>query len=330
MIPDQRLFIIEISRAMLIDKAECRLNQKLRQMFTKESAMEPKTITSALSKATILKPNSNKNPFSMPPELKTLIKNRNWLKRRPKQFTDSELIKQANKLTKEIKIQISNLRNERWTELLENLPTGDPRAWKISKAMRGKTKTHFPPIHGERGVVYLDEEKAEAFADSLERQFSPNISENDNLDFEEEVDSVLSEIDDNQIPPDAPAIPPVTLSELNALIANPKTRTSPGPDQITNKILKRLPESILNHILTLINASFSLRKFPTPWKTASVVLIPKSTKNKTFPQNWRSISLLPTISKLTEKLFLDRLQKLISENQLIPREQSGFMQNMTP
>ncbi|ERL95832.1 hypothetical protein D910_00412, partial [Dendroctonus ponderosae] len=108
--------------------------------------------------------------------------------------------------------------------------------------MRGKTKTHFPPIHGERGLVYLDEEKAEAFADSLERQFSPNISENDNLDFEEEVDSVLSEIEDNPIPPDAPAIPPVTLSELNALIATLKTRTSPGPDQITNKILKRLPE----------------------------------------------------------------------------------------
>ncbi|ERL95771.1 hypothetical protein D910_00271 [Dendroctonus ponderosae] len=87
----------------------------------------------------MLKPNSNKNPFSLPPELKFLIKN----------------------------------------QLLENLPTGDPRAWKISKAMRGKPKTHFPPIHGERGLVYLDEKKAEAFADSLERQFSPNISEDD-------------------------------------------------------------------------------------------------------------------------------------------------------
>ncbi|ERL92508.1 hypothetical protein D910_09821 [Dendroctonus ponderosae] len=292
------------------------------------TAQITETITSALSKATILKPNSNKNPFSLPPELKILIKNRNWLKRRAKQFTNTELNKQANKLSKEIKIQISNLRNERWTELLENLPTGDPRAWKISKAMRGKTKTQFPPIHGERGVVYLDEEKGEAFADSLERQFSPNISENDKLDFEEEVDNFLSDIEDKQIPPDAPAIPPVTLSELNALIATFKTRTSPAPDQITNKILKRLPENNLNQILILINASFLLWKFPTPWKTASVVLIPKPSKNKTFPQNWRSISLLPTISKLTEKLFLDRLQKLISENQLI-ESSADSCKNMT-
>ncbi|ERL96120.1 hypothetical protein D910_01102, partial [Dendroctonus ponderosae] len=223
------------------------------------------TITSALSKTTIPKPNSNKNPFSLSPEVKTLIKNRNRLKRRAKQFTDSELSKQANKLSKEIKIRISNLRNERWTELLENLPTGDPRAWKISKAMRGKTKTHFPPIHGGG------------------RQRPQKNRRQTN-------------------PPDTPSIPPVTLPELNALIATLKTRTSPGPDQITNKILKRLPENILNHILTLIKASFSLRKFPTPWKTASVVLIPKPSKTKTFSQNWKPISLLPTISKLTEKL----------------------------
>ncbi|ERL88163.1 hypothetical protein D910_05551 [Dendroctonus ponderosae] len=108
------------------------------------TAQITETITSALSETTILKPNSNNNLFSPPPELKTLIKNRNRLKRRAKQFTDSELNKQANKLSKENKIQISNLRNERWTELLENLTTRDPRAWKISKAMRGKQKRTFP------------------------------------------------------------------------------------------------------------------------------------------------------------------------------------------
>ncbi|KAH1009016.1 hypothetical protein HUJ04_001445 [Dendroctonus ponderosae] len=73
-----------------------------------------------------------------------------------------------------------------WSELLENIPTGDADAWKVSKALRETTKTFFPPIHGERGLVYMDEEKAEAFADSLERQFSPNMFQTDDLDFEEE------------------------------------------------------------------------------------------------------------------------------------------------
>ncbi|ERL87484.1 hypothetical protein D910_04876 [Dendroctonus ponderosae] len=270
-----------------------------------------KTITAGLSKATTLKTNKNQNRFSLPPKIKTLIKSRNKLKRRAKQFADSELNKQANRISKQIKIQINSLKNEKWSEFLENIPTGDTDAWKVSRALKGTTKTYFPPIHGERGLVYTDEEKAEAFADYLERQFSPNMSQTDDPHFEEE----------ERTPPNSPAIPPVTLPELKAQISALKTRKNAGPDQISNKALKLLPENLLNQLLTLINASITLRTFPTLWKTASVILIPKPSKNKTFPQNWRPISL----SKITEKL-LSRLFDLISELQLIPREQFGFMQ----
>ncbi|ERL86433.1 hypothetical protein D910_03840 [Dendroctonus ponderosae] len=250
-----------------------------------------KTITAAVSKATTVKTNKNQNPFSLPPEIKTLIKSRNKLKRRAKQFADSELNKQANKISKQIKIQINSLKHEKWSEFLENIPTGLADAWKVSKALRGTTKTFFPPIHGERALVYTDEEKAEAFADSLERQFSPNMSQTDDLDFEEEVENILQEIRHRQTPPNSPAIPPVTLPELKAQITAPKTRKSPGPDQISNKTFKLLPENLLNQLLTLINASFTLRTFPTLWKTASIIPIPKPSKNKTFPQNWRPINL---------------------------------------
>ncbi|KAH1029335.1 hypothetical protein HUJ05_002594 [Dendroctonus ponderosae] len=249
-----------------------------------------KTITAAVSKATTLKTNKNQNPFSLPPE----IKSRNKLKRRAKQFADSVLNKQANKISKLIKIQINSLKNEKWSEFLENIPTGDADAWKVSKALRGTTKTFFPPIHGESGLVYTDEEKAEAFADFLEHQFSPNMSQTYDLDFEEEVENILQEIKHRQTPPNPRPYPPLTLPELKAQITALKTRKSPGPDQISNKTLNLLPEN-LN--LTLINASFTLRTFPTLWKTASIILIPKPSKNKTFPQNWRPISLLSSLSQ---------------------------------
>ncbi|ERL91412.1 hypothetical protein D910_08744 [Dendroctonus ponderosae] len=139
-------------------------------------------------------------------------------------------------------------------------------------------------------------------------------------DFEEEVKHNLREIRHRQIPPDCPQIPPVTLTELKTQISSLKIRKAPGPYQITNKILKHLPESPLNQILTLIIASVSLREFPTSWKTAFIILIPKPTKNKTFPQNWRPISLLSTLSKVTERLFLERLNDLLSQNQTISRD----------
>ncbi|CAH1384628.1 unnamed protein product, partial [Tenebrio molitor] len=44
----------------------------------------------------------------------------------------------------------------------------------------------LPPIHGTRGLVFSDDEKAETFADSLELQCRPNIADAD-LDHIEEV-----------------------------------------------------------------------------------------------------------------------------------------------
>ncbi|ERL87571.1 hypothetical protein D910_04962 [Dendroctonus ponderosae] len=123
-----------------------------------------------------------------------------------KQFSDASLNQEANHLTKQIQIQIKNIKNEKWSKLLENIPTGDNVAWKIAKSLIGKTKTHFPPIHGERGLVYTDKEKAEVFADSLEHQFSSNMSQTNDPDFEVEVKNNLREIKHRQIPPDCPQI----------------------------------------------------------------------------------------------------------------------------
>ncbi|KAJ3634937.1 hypothetical protein MTP99_007878 [Tenebrio molitor] len=44
------------------------------------------------------------------------------------------------------------------------------------KALRANKKP-LPPIHGTRGLVFSDDEKAEAFADSLELQCRPKIAD---------------------------------------------------------------------------------------------------------------------------------------------------------
>lgn len=37
-----------------------------------------------------------------------------------------------------------------------------------------KEKAPIPALHGQNGLVYIDQDKAEAFANSLEDQCSPN------------------------------------------------------------------------------------------------------------------------------------------------------------
>lgn len=74
----------------------------------------------------------------------------------------------------------------------------------------------------------------------------------------------------------------------------------------------------------MINAAFRLKYVPRQWKIAEVVMIPEPGKPPLEVASYRSISLLPNISKLFEKLLLKRLKPIIESKQLIPSHQFGF------
>jgi hypothetical protein len=67
-----------------------------------------------------------------------------------------------------------------------------------------------------------------------------------------------------------------------------------------------------------------LSHFPTPWKKAKVVALPKPGKDPKFLQNLRPISLLPTTGKVLEKVILQIVQKHIGEQNLLNTSESGF------
>lgn len=67
-----------------------------------------------------------------------------------------------------------------------------------------------------------------------------------------------------------------------------------------------------------------LGHYPSQWKVAQFILIPKQGKHPTDVGSYRPISLLPIISKVFEKLFLQSLKPLLEEKKLIPEHQFGF------
>ncbi|GBL86083.1 hypothetical protein AVEN_209541-1, partial [Araneus ventricosus] len=67
--------------------------------------------------------------------------------------------------------------------------------------------------------------------------------------------------------------------------------------------------------------------FPKAWKTAIIVPIPKPGKNPQKADSYRPISLLSTISKLTEAIILKRLTA-ITEKKLVPF-QFGFRKKLS-
>ncbi|GBO36806.1 putative RNA-directed DNA polymerase from transposon BS [Araneus ventricosus] len=94
-------------------------------------------------------------------------------------------------------------------------------------------------------------------------------------------------------------------------------------------MLKNLPCTMIFEFTEIINNIFKFNYFPKAWKTAVVVPILKPGKDPTQPENYRPISLLSTLSKLTENFILDKLNEHLAENKILCPEQFGFRKSLT-
>ncbi|GBM07305.1 RNA-directed DNA polymerase from mobile element jockey [Araneus ventricosus] len=92
-------------------------------------------------------------------------------------------------------------------------------------------------------------------------------------------------------------------------------------------MLKRLPLKTILRLTDLIDAILKRQYFPKAWKTAIIVPTPKPGKNPQKADSYRPISLLSTISKLTEAIILKRLTAF-TEDKLVPF-QFGFRKKLS-
>lgn len=115
-------------------------------------------------------------------------------------------------------------------------------------------------------------------------------------------------------------ISPTTAEEVISVIKNLPNRKAPGIDGINNSALKNLPFNYAHHLAKLINSAFKFMYFPAIWRDAVIIPIKKSVVDPSIARNYRPVSLLLAISKLTEHIFLSRLVTFLPD---IP-EQFGF------
>ena len=81
-----------------------------------------------------------------------------------------------------------------------------------------------------------------------------------------------------------------------------KVRKSPGPDDIPNWFLREFAFAVSEPICHIFNASIRAGVVPSLWKRANVGPIPKTRPPKSVKDDWRPISLTPTLSKILESL----------------------------
>ncbi|XP_050563541.1 LINE-1 retrotransposable element ORF2 protein [Spodoptera frugiperda] len=118
-------------------------------------------------------------------------------------------------------------------------------------------------------------------------------------------------------------IPDFIQSEIEKAIQSQKTDKAPGPDKITNEILKLVitaPDK-LKKLKDMYNTILRTELIPSQWAKSTIVLLHKKGDRDNI-ENYRPISLMSNLYKVFAKLILNRLTGLFDQQQ--PMEQAGF------
>ena len=116
-----------------------------------------------------------------------------------------------------------------------------------------------------------------------------------------------------------------TLRDLNLAVVKIRSGTStPGPDGVTNSMIKKMPVPFRLRLLEVFNACWSGRLFPKSWKRSIVVPIPKKGKDRSNVDNYRPVCLTSCLGKLYEWLVKVQVERLCRLTRAVPPSQAGF------
>ena len=97
-------------------------------------------------------------------------------------------------------------------------------------------------------------------------------------------------------------IPPITISKTKSLISKLSNSYATGWDNITNRILKKIPDTVAPFITHLFNSIIKKSLYPLVFKISKYSPQMKPDKDPFSPDLFRPINNLPTIETLFELL----------------------------
>ena len=102
-----------------------------------------------------------------------------------------------------------------------------------------------------------------------------------------------------------------------------KCKKSPGPDLITNDILKGGQKLFCKSLHRLFNAVLSNGIYPNAWALGHITAIHKKGSTND-PNNYRGITISSAVGKLFNSILNNRLTHFLNDNQILCDEQIGF------
>ena len=113
------------------------------------------------------------------------------------------------------------------------------------------------------------------------------------------------------------------MSELRKTMTRIKPTNSTGIDTISMKTLKELFKPLEGAILNLINTSITNAEYPDNLKISKAIPLHKQGKQPHDPLGYRLINLLPSLSKIIDKIIYSQVLNYLDRNEIMPHQHHG-------
>ena len=272
-------------------------------------------------------------------ETRALIKEKRKLRRLYSQKKDPAVKTRINQLQKQVKEDLKLESLVSWENFCNSISLeSDPsKSWrKIKNFLKPKGQRDYPTLHHANKVAKTNADKAQLFAESVERHFGIESDHFDSNHFHD----VNKFVEDNHrhfYPPEDPddyrfdvgneheLVADVDATTLIKLVKFLKRGKAPGPDTIPNEVLRLgTTTSLFHHLARLFTSSIQLGYIPTAWKIATLRMLLKPDKLPSLTTSYRPISLISSIMKLFERVIEQRLRSHLEHIGFINKHQSGF------
>ena len=164
--------------------------------------------------------------------------------------------------------------------------------WARTGALEATPPPQFPPLRDATGTLKTsNKDNAEILADTL----YPPPGEAD-----------LTDITGTNYPLEVEMKDEITGADVSRAIKSLPLDKAPGPDQITNGMLKNCQKTLQEPLRKLYQACVRIQYHPKQFKVSTTIILRKPQKpDYTVAKAFRPIALLNTLGKLLERIVAD-------------------------
>ena len=125
-------------------------------------------------------------------------------------------------------------------------------------------------------------------------------------------------------PHPVPYEPCITIEQIRTAAQRAAPKKAPGPDGISNRVIRQALPYIERHLQVLMQASLDIGYFPKAFRTSTTVVLRKPAKpDYTKSKAYRPIALENTLGKILESVISTVISYLTETYELLPKGHYG-------